>query len=159
MLISGCSNYNSMKLAENINLNKYMGKWYEAARLPNSFQKGCSCSTANYKITNKNYINVINQCIKNGVIKTSTAKAWRVNKHDNSKLKVRFFWPFTGNYWILYTSPNYKYAVVGEPSRKYLWFLSRTKTVDKKSFNLMKQVALSQGYNLSKIIIAYNNDC
>lgn len=148
-----------MRVAQNVDLNKYMGKWHEIARLPNSFQKGCACSTADYKIIDNDYISVTNQCNKNGVIKTSTAKAWRANHDDNSKLKVRFFWPFTGNYWILYVSSNYKYAVVGEPSREYLWFLSRTKSVDKKSFNLMKKVALSQGYDLSKLISADNTYC
>ena len=98
-----------------------MGKWYEIARLPNSFQKECSCTTAEYKIID-DYISVKNQCYKDSVVTTATAKTWRVNDNDNSKLKVRFFWPFTGNYWILYVSDNYKYAVIGEPSRKYLWF-------------------------------------
>jgi apolipoprotein D and lipocalin family protein len=148
-----------MRVAQNVDLNKYMGKWHEIARLPNSFQKGFACSTADYKIIDNDYISVTNQCNKNGVIKTSTAKAWRANHDDNSKLKVRFFWPFTGNYWILYVSSNYKYAVVGEPSREYLWFLSRTKSVDRKSFNLMKKVALSQGYDLNKLISADNTDC
>ena len=148
-----------MKVAQNVDLNQYMGKWYEIARLPNHFQKGCACSTADYKIIDDTYISVTNQCDKNGVLKTSTAKAWRVDGKDNSRLKVRFFWPFTGNYWILYVSSNYKYAVVGEPSREYLWFLSRTKTIDNKNFDLMKQVARSQGYDLRKLIVADNAEC
>lgn len=157
--MAGCATYPPMQTAKNVDLQKYMGKWYEIARLPNSFQKGCLCSTAEYKILDQNKIAVTNRCDKNGKIKEATATAWRSNADDNSRLKVRFFWPFTGKYWILYVSADYHYAVVGEPSREYLWFLSRTKQISQQQLDLMKSIATQQGYNLDQLIVANNINC
>lgn len=159
LLVAGCATYKPMQTAKSVDLQKYMGKWYEIARLPNSFQKGCHCSTAEYKVLDQNKISVTNACYKDGKLKEATATAWRSNADDNSKLKVRFFWPFTGKYWILYVSDDYQYAVVGEPSREYLWFLSRTKHISHQQLGLMKNIAIQQGYNLDQLIVAGNLNC
>ncbi|WP_440993125.1 lipocalin family protein [Cysteiniphilum litorale] len=159
LLVAGCATYNPMQTAKSVDLQKYMGKWYEIARLPNSFQKGCHCSTAEYKVLDKDTISVTNTCYKDGKLKEATATAWRSNADDNSKLKVRFFWPFTGKYWILYVSDDYQYAVIGEPSREYLWFLSRTKNISQQQLDLMKKIAIQQGYNLDQLIVANNFNC
>lgn len=159
LLVAGCATYKPMQTAKSVDLQKYMGKWYEIARLPNSFQKGCHCSTAEYKILDKDTISVTNKCYKDGKLKEATATAWQSNVDDNSKLKVRFFWLFTGKYWILYVSDDYQYAVIGEPSREYLWFLSRTKHISQQQLDLMKNVATQQGYNLDQLIVAENLNC
>lgn len=159
LFISGCTTYKPMKVAKNINTTKYMGKWYEIARLPNNFQQGCSCSMANYTLLNDSYISLVNQCCKNSEIKTAQGKAWTVDHKENSKLKVSFLWPFAFNYWILYVSENYEYVVVGEPLRKYLWFLSRSKNICTTKLDFMKKIAVSNGYDLSRLIIADNTKC
>jgi apolipoprotein D and lipocalin family protein len=140
-----------MNTEDSVNLNKYMGQWYEIARLPNFFQNGCKKSKAEYEMLNDGYISVKNSCYKNNEIVIAKAKAWR-SSNDSSRLKVRFFWPFTGNYWILYVSKDYNYAVVGEPSRDYLWFLSRTKNISIEQIEVMKKVALKNGYDIHNLI-------
>lgn len=153
--LSSCSNFKPMRTANNIDLNKYMGKWYEIARLPNFFQKGCHDSVAEYSLLSSGYISIKNSCYKNVRVSIANGKAWQIGD-DSSRLKVRFFWPFSGNYWILYVSNNYKYVVVGEPSRDYLWFMSREKNISKSQFEIMKKIALSNGYNLDNLIIDSN---
>ena len=139
------------KTAANIDLKKYSGRWYEIARLPNRFEKGCRCVVATYALDG-NYIKVTNRCIKNGKLKTVTGKAWPVKNSNNSKLKVQFFWPFKGNYWIIYVDPAYRYAIVGGPRRKYLWILARNKKISSKDFSFLKQIAEKEKFDLTDVI-------
>lgn len=111
----------------------YIGKWYEIASFPQSFQKGCVATSATYTLRDDGDIDVLNECRLNsfdGQPKSAKGKAKIVDKKTNSKLKVTFFWPFYGQYWIIDLGTNYEYAVVGHPSRNYLWILSRTKKLD-----------------------------
>ena len=148
-----------MQTVKHVDLKKYMGKWYEVARLPNSFQRNCTCTTAQYKFKSSDEISVVNSCIKKGKLSVAKGTAWQENAHDTSKLKVQFFWPFSGKYWILYLSKDYKYAVVGEPSRDFLWFLSRTKQVSPKQMKIMKEVALKNNYKLNNLLTTKNYQC
>ena len=111
-----------------VELPRYAGKWYEVARLPVYFEKDCQHVTAEYALRPDGRVEVVNTCRKcslNGRIKKATAIARAVDG-TNARLKVQFFWPFEGNYWILdLDEANYQYALVGEPSRKNLWLLSR----------------------------------
>ncbi len=79
----------------------------------------------------------------------ATAKAYPDT--TNSKLKVQFFWPFKGNYWILYVDNEYRYAVVGVPDRRYLWILSRTPTLPKSTYQQLVEIAQAQGYDVSRL--------
>jgi apolipoprotein D and lipocalin family protein len=115
-----------------VDLNRYLGTWYEIASFPAWFQRGCTGSTAEYALLPDGRIRVINRCFKNsldGPLKESTGKAEVVDAANNAKLKVWFFWPFKGDYWIIDLDSDYRWAVVGVPSRKYLWILSRTPTL------------------------------
>ncbi|RSK24710.1 lipocalin family protein [Hymenobacter metallilatus] len=111
-----------------VDLHKYAGLWYEVARLPTRFEKGCQHVTAEYKLRPDGKVNVRNTCHKeglNGPAETATAVARAVDA-TNARLKVQFFWPFEGDYWILdLDHADYQYALVGEPERKNLWILSR----------------------------------
>ena len=118
---------------DSVDLQRYLGKWYEIASYPAWFQKDCTGSTADYSLLPDGKIEVINRCRKDsldGPLKESKGKAEVVDTATNAKLKVWFFWPFKGNYWIIDLDPDYQWAVVGEPSRKYLWILSRTPTME-----------------------------
>ena len=142
-----------------VNLNKYAGRWYELASFPAFFQRDCICTQAFYR-PQKGYVQVINSCHKKtptGEFSVAKGKAFVVPNSNNSKLKVQFFWPFKGDYWILYLSPNYKYAVVGNPKRNYLWILSRTPRVSKKQFNFLKAKASRQGFDVSKLNVTPQN--
>lgn len=118
-----------METVPNVDLNKYTGKWYEIASFPQRFQKGCNCTTAEYTSTDKGYIIVENRCNKDSIDGPESyikGKAFVEKNSGNAKLKVQFFWPFKGKYWIIDLADDYSYAVVSHPNKKYLWILSRT---------------------------------
>ncbi len=117
---------------EYIDVNKYMGKWYEYARIPNRFQNKCEGNvTADYTLLPDGNVQVINKCLeKNGKTEKAEGLAKIVDNNTNSKLKVSFFsifgiHLFWGHYWVLYLDNDYSVVVVGEPSKKYGWILSR----------------------------------
>ncbi|MRR09019.1 hypothetical protein EG831_02795 [bacterium] len=139
-----------------VDLARYLGTWYEVATIPQRFQKGCTGVTANYTLRPDGDITVVNACRKdslNGKFKSVTGKAWVTDKQTNAKLKVRFFWPFSGAYWIIeLDSLNYQYAVVGHPNRQYLWILSRTPQMDDALYNeLVSRIVNTHGYDVSKL--------
>lgn len=144
-----------LRVAPNVDLNRYVGKWYEIAHLPFRFQRDCaSDTTATYALRSGGKISVLNECrTEEGTLKSAKGTA-RVagSSAPNTKLKVTFFWPFSGNYWIIDLDPNYQWAVVGEPNRRYLWVLSRTPKLDEGVFQGILERAKQQGYDLSSMI-------
>ncbi len=156
LIISSCATHDKLDVVEHVDLQKYLGTWYEIARLPAWFEEGCFGVTATYSMREDGKIKVINSCRKGsmeGTVKNAVGKAWVVDKATNAKLKVMFFWPFAGNYWIIdLDQKEYRYAVVGEPSRKYLWVLSRTPNMDEILLNKIFEKVKKQGYNLEGLI-------
>ena len=133
-----------------VDLQRYLGRWYEIASFPAWFQKGCTGSTAEYSLLPGGKIQVINRCRKgslDGPLKESKGKAEVADTVTNAKLKVWFFWPFKGNYWIIDLNPDYQWVVVGEPSRKYLWILSRTPTMDEAVYQEILERLPQKGYD------------
>lgn len=151
----GTSNYAPLETVENVDVQRYMGKWYEIALLPNSFQKGCNCTTAEYSIIDSETIRVINTCNKDSVDGEADqikGKAFVVENSGNAKLRVQFFWPFRGDYWILeLDKEKYSYAVVGAPSRKYLWILSREPKMDEATYNMLLEKCRQKGFDITKL--------
>jgi apolipoprotein D and lipocalin family protein len=147
-----CVIYLSLEVVANVELEKYLGKWYEIAHLPAKFQEGCDETTATYTLSKDGSISVLNQSIKNGKMKQAKGKARVVDKNSNAKLKVTFFWPFYGDYWILKLGNDYDYSVVGTPNRKYLWILSRTPQMDGKLYSQLIEYAKSKGFDVNKLI-------
>lgn len=143
----------TLKAVDRVDLRRYAGKWYEIARYPNRFQRDCeSDTTAEYNLRNDGKIQVINSCRKkDGTITTARGTAKVVDTTTNAKLKVTFFWPFYGNYWIIGLSANYDYAIVGEPDRKYLWILSRTPTMDEVTYRQLLEQIKSAGYDPARL--------
>jgi apolipoprotein D and lipocalin family protein len=143
------------KVVNFVDLKRYVGTWYEIARFPNRFQKGCVGTTATYTLRKDGKIDVMNQCRKgtlDGEISSVKGRAWVVDNKTNAKLKVSFFWPFSGHYWIIDLGENYEYAVVGHPDRKYLRILSRSPKMDKKTYDHILQKLEIQFYDTSKLI-------
>ena len=117
---------------ERVDLTQYTGRWYEIARLPNRFEKGCEGVTADYALKDNGQISVINTCRKGGVdgkVKTAKGRARVVDAETNAKLEVSFFGPFWGDYWIIDLADDYSLSLVSEPKGRYLWILSRTPTI------------------------------
>jgi apolipoprotein D and lipocalin family protein len=138
----------------NVDLSRYAGRWYEIARLPNRFEKKCADSvTATYTLRSDGKVDVVNRCRKaNGEYTTAKGKAKIVDKKTNAKLKVTFFWPFYGDYWILDLGPNYEYAVVGAPNRDYLWILSRTPQLDEQLYQRLLRELATRGFATDRMI-------
>lgn len=143
-----------LEVVSGVDLSRYVGRWYEIARLPNRFEKKCADSvTAEYAFRSDGKLDVINRCRKlNGEFTTAKGKAKIVDKTTNAKLKVTFFWPFSGNYWILDLGADYEYAVVGDPSRKYLWILSRTPELEESIYQKILAKMAARGFDTAKVI-------
>ncbi|MCV2352979.1 lipocalin family protein [Paucibacter sp. B2R-40] len=114
-----------------VDLQRYAGAWYEIALLPNRFQKQCVADTqARYRLDGER-VEVINRCrTAKGEVDRTAGHAKVVEGSANAKLRVTFFWPFYGNYWVLDLDSDYQHVLIGEPSRKYAWVLSRTPQMD-----------------------------
>lgn len=145
-----------------VDLQKYSGSWYEIARLPNRFQTDCVGDvTATYTLDGDKIV-VLNRCRKGGgEITEARGEARRANEDGpNSKLEVRFapaflsFLPFVwGDYWIIGLAPDYSYEVIGEPDRKYLWILARTKTLPAETMQSILTNVERQGYGATNLIL------
>jgi len=139
---------------EYVDVVRYMGTWFEIAKFPQRFEKGLVGITANYTLLPNGKVRVINRGYEgdfNGKLRTAKGKAWIVDTATNAKLKVSFFWPFAGNYWILELGEDYEYVVVGDESRKYLWILSRTPQMDEAVYNELLKRVQDKGFDISKL--------
>ena len=144
-----------LEVAPSVDLARYAGKWYEIARLPNRFQRDCATNTtATYTLRPDGKITVVNECRKaDGRLKSAKGAA-RVadSKGPNTKLKVTFFWSFSGNYWIIELDPEYRWVVVGEPGRDYLWILCREPRMDEAVYNQIIERVKQQGYEVGRLM-------
>ncbi|MEA3352982.1 MAG: lipocalin family protein [Campylobacterota bacterium] len=134
LLFIGCSKkHPPLQTVKDVDVQKYKGTWYEIARFEHFFEKGCKNVTATYGIKDDGDLKVINRCtmIEDDEKKEATGVAYAVDK-SNSKLKVSFFRPFYGDYWILDLASDYSYVLVGSPSRELLWILAREKTISQE---------------------------
>ena len=137
-----------------VDLNLYAGKWYEIASFPQRFQRGCSCTTVTYTCTDRGYVVVENRCHRENTHKKESnikGKAFVEKNSGNAKLKVQFFWPFTGKYWIIDLADDYRYAVVSHPGKTYLWILSRTPVMDETTYEEILNRLREKKFDLSKL--------
>ena len=154
-----------LSTVDSVDLQKYIGTWYEIAKIPNSFQKKCARNTtAAYKLKDDGRIDVINRCTEeDGSVNEAKGIAKVVDKKTNSKLEVSFvrilgiqlFW---GDYWIIGLDKDYRYAVVGTPSRKYGWILSRTPKLSSDDLNTIFGILKKQGYNPNDFVFTVQSD-
>ncbi len=151
----------TLRTVPTVDLKRYTGQWYEIARLPNRFEKNCAGEvTANYSLRGDGRINVVNRCRKqNGKTQEAEGVARVVNKNTNAQLEVRFapsflsFLPFVwGDYYIVDLAPDYSYAVVGDPSRKNFWILSRTPQMDDAAHKEIIERAAAQGFDTGRVV-------
>ncbi|WP_299759053.1 lipocalin family protein [uncultured Pontibacter sp.] len=145
-----------LQTVPHLDLDKYKGRWYEIARLPQRFEKGCHCVYAEYSLNPEGYVDVKNTCRKGdpyGKEDSATGKAFPVEGSSNSKLQVQFFWPFRGDYWILELDTEYTYALVGAPDRESLWVLSRTPTLNQDVLERLVHLADQKGFPVEKLLL------
>ncbi|QOP41157.1 lipocalin family protein [Sulfurimonas marina] len=145
------SHYPSLKTVEQVDIKRYSGTWYEIARYEHFFEKGCSDVNATYTLKKDGDIEVLNQCMKPDGLSRAKGVAYAVDK-TNAKLKVSFFRPFYGDYWILMLGDNYEYALIGEESREYLWVLSRTPAMDESLKEKIVTKLPEFGYGTEKLL-------
>ena len=152
--------HDDLEVVSHVDLNRYVGRWYEIARLPNRFEKKCADSvTATYSLRSDGKVRVVNRCRKSsGDYTTATGSAKVIDKTTNAKLKVTFFWPFYGDYWILDLGEDYEYAVVGAPNRKYLWILSRHPRMDERLYQQLLVKMAARGFKTEQLVRTIQSD-
>ena len=136
-----------------VDLLRYVGIWYEIAKYPNRFQRGCLCTTATYALKPNGKVAVVNRC-RTADGKTREAKGWAkvMDPSTNAKLKVTFFWPFFGDYWILDLDEDYTRVLVGSPDRRYLWIPSRTPRLEESAYQILTQRAAALGFDPTQLV-------
>jgi apolipoprotein D and lipocalin family protein len=161
-MAAGCSTSTTERLrlpplptVAHVDLSRYVGTWYEVANFPQSFQRGCTATTATYTLRADGDIDVLNRCRQGSVDgdeKSARGRARVVDRATNAKLEVSFFGPFWGDYWIIDVSDDYSYAVVGHPGRDYLWILARTPTMAEATYERILARLQARGYETSRLV-------
>ncbi len=165
LVLSGCQasqKNNTGKMIDNstvkeLDITRYAGKWYEIARFPHSFEKNLTGVTATYILRPDGKIDVINQGYKgslDGRLKKAKGKAYIPDKNKPGKLKVAFFLFFYADYDVMeLDTVNYKWAMIGSSTDKYLWILSRTPQLDPEIYQMLVNRAKKRGYNVDKLMM------
>ncbi|EPS68536.1 hypothetical protein M569_06235 [Genlisea aurea] len=145
----------------NLDVERYMGRWYELASFPSFFQPKSGIDTrATYSLNSDGTtVHVLNETWNDGKRGSIEGTAYKADpSSDEAKLKVKFYVPpflpvipVTGDYWVLYLDDDYRYAVIGGPSRKYLWILSREAHVDEETYDELVGKAKAEGYDVGKL--------
>jgi len=154
-----------LQTATSVDLTRYQGTWYEIARLPAWFQKGCTQSKATYKLLESGDVAVRNECLTTTLKpKVAFGTASVKDKQTNAKLEVVFdnwfsrLFPFLtkGKYWILYLDAEYQTVIVGTPDRKYLWIMARTPQLEEQMYQQLVRRAQALGFETDRLITASN---
>lgn len=160
LLLAGCAAAptDPPRTVERVDLDRYLGTWFEVARLPfwaqDSDRVSCEDVTATYTARTDGRIGVLNRCLNaldNDAVRAATATAYAVEGSGNARLRVAFFWPFHGDYWVVGLDPEYGWAVVGEPRRRWLWVLSRTPALAPEALAAAVETARREGFPVERL--------
>jgi len=155
-LFSACTPPNQpLEVVQSIDLQRFLGKWYEIGGIPTPEQATCTGTTATYTSKSATEVDVLNRCFEKSLTGreiSAKGRAYIPNPAEPTKLKVEFFWPFAGDYQIMALDADYQYALIGTPSRRYLWVLSRSPELPESTWQKLVDTAIAQGYDSSKII-------
>ncbi|EKN5159359.1 hypothetical protein DVP88_19100 [Yersinia enterocolitica] len=143
-----------VKIVDNFQLPRYLGTWYEIARLDHSFERGLNNVTANYSPRDDGDVKVINRGYnaKKQQWQESIGKAYFIGSPQQASLKVSFFGPFYGGYNVIDLDDEYQHALIAGPNREYLWILSRTPTIDNQTRDRLVSVAQHYGFPVEELI-------
>lgn len=152
LLCTGCSAQTAVdnSVAGDLQLERYLGDWYEIARFDHSFERGIQFSKANYTLRQDGKVQVLNSGVKNGKAKESKGKAKLTD--DPRILRVSFFGPFYSDYRVMLLDPDYQWVLVGGSSAKFLWILSRTPQLPDDARSAILSEATKRGYDVEKLI-------
>lgn len=146
----------TLNVVPEVDFDRYQGTWYEIARLPNRFEEGLTCVSATYTLLPNGKIKVRNDGVKEddrSRSKSIEGSARVPDPADPARIKVTFFWPFSGDYQIIaLDTVNYQYALVGNPTRKFLWILARQKSLDEGTIDLLLGQARQQGFETERVL-------
>ena len=158
LFLLNCTNTSSQMIdkttVKELDLNRYLGTWYEIARFPHSFEKNLVGVTATYSLREDGKIRVVNQGYKttlDGERSIAEGKAKIPDPSEPGKLKVSFFWIFYADYNVLELDDDYQFVMIGSSSPKYFWILSRTPQMDSVTYEMLLEKARKRGYNLEKL--------
>lgn len=155
--LTGCVGLpDNVKPVENFQVERYLGKWYEIARLDHSFERGLNQITADYSLRDDGGVRVLNRGFSAAENKWEEAegKAYFVGEPDQGYLKVSFFGPFYGSYVVIELDhEHYQYALVCGPDKSYLWILARTPALDENILNALIAKATALGFDTGKLIM------
>ncbi len=142
-----------LETVSSVDLNRYMGDWYEIARTYNRFEAHCVGDVkVHYELLPDGRMGLTNKCSeRHGKTDAAHGYAKIVDPVSHAKLRVTFFWPFFADYWIIDLDKDYRYAVVGEPDRNYLWVISRTPELEQQTYEAILKWIAEHGYDVSRI--------
>ena len=149
-----------LQTIERLDVGRYLGAWFEIAKYPNRFQRQCVRDTqAQYRLRDDGQLDVINRCREaNGEMAEAVGRARQIGAADSPRLEVRFapawlsWLPMVwGNYWVIDLDPDYQLVAVSEPSREYLWVLSRTPAVEAAAYQALLERLRAKGFDLTRL--------
>jgi len=162
ILVHGCGLlFPPLEVVESVDLSRYAGTWYEIASYPAPFQAGCTGTTAEYTLQDDGTVKVVNTCYSgslDGPVQQIEGAARVPDPATPAKLKVTFFAPFEADYWIIDLGPDYEYAVVGVPSRLFLWILSRSPTLDEATYQEILDRLPEKGFDPARLVRTVQTD-
>lgn len=162
LVVGGCSGSQAPPaVVANVDFNRYAGVWYEVARLPNPFERDCFAARAVYRVRTDGRLDVENSCRRysfDGDLRSVKGVAWAPDRAETAKLKVRFFWPFSGDYWIVDLDDAYQTAVVSDRRRRYLWILNREPRLAPQRLARIRSSLTERGFDLSRLIMTPQPD-
>ncbi|KPP81572.1 MAG: apolipoprotein D and lipocalin family protein [Oceanicaulis sp. HLUCCA04] len=144
-----------LQTVEFVEIERYLGRWFEIARYDHGFERGCAGVIADYALRDDGLIDVTNTCYQDGLdgeIETAEGRARVADEATNAQLEVSFFGPFWGDYWIIDLADDYSWAIVSEPQGRYLWILSRTPQMDEDTLANRLDWLEGQGFDTSMLI-------
>ena len=135
-----------------VEIQRYLGRWFEIARYEQGFQRGCEGVTADYSLRPDGSVSVLNRCRRpDGRMTEARGRARIADEASNAKLRVSFFGPFSGDYWVLDHADDYSWSIVGEGSGRYLWLLAREPTPGDPEVAALIERARAMGYDTSML--------
>ncbi|TXD34318.1 hypothetical protein FRC96_14045 [Lujinxingia vulgaris] len=151
----------SVKVVDELEIERYLGTWYELASVPLRAQRDCVGTTATYSLRDDGDIRVYNRCLKGGFdgkVSDITGRAWVDDGRDPAKLNVRFFWPFKSPYWVVALDADYRWAAVSGPDQENLWILSRTPCMNAQTFAQIYEDLDRRGFPVDALRVTPQQD-
>ena len=163
-LIAGCAVYDpetAPQVVDQVDFQRYVGTWYEAAAVPIRPQESCVGTTAHYALRDDGGISVVNECYDesfDGELRRAEGRAWVQGEESDGRLWVRFFWPFRSHYWIVDLDEDYRWAVVSNPDRDPFWILSRAPCMDQQTFDGIVDSLHRRGFDIDRLETTLQRD-